>query len=68
LTQLPPDEAWCEETKEAYTWGGFSVYDNPMQAALYGSITSPQYLGHDKWEAWKKEHRKAGRHKSPSGE
>lgn len=39
-------------------WGreGFNVYDSPIKAMLYGRVTSPQYLGHDKWIEWMKVH------------
>lgn len=37
-------------------WGGFSVYDNPLEAYRLGTILSPCQLDRDKWTEWKREH------------
>ena len=54
VTQIPESKA--PETAYEWGWRGFNAYDSPMKAALYGSVTNPQYLGHDKWVEWMKEH------------
>lgn len=52
----PEQCAWTEQDQLVKEWGAFSVYDDPLQAFIYGTITSPQYLGYDEWERWKQEH------------
>lgn len=39
-----------------YLYGGWYVYDEPMNAYRYGTITSPAYIGGDAWKQWMHDH------------
>ncbi len=47
---------WQEIDQLIRDWGGWSVYDDPLQAWLYGTITSPVYLGGEELHKWRQEH------------
>lgn len=47
---------WQEIDQLIHDWRGWSAYDDPLQGSLYGSVTSPCYLGHDELHKWMREH------------
>lgn len=51
-----PTSVWQEIDQLISDWGGWSVYDDPLQAWLYGTVTSPVYLKRDELHKWRQEH------------